>query len=114
MILITKIGAMSGFENHIPKRVLISIFVTSEDETEESVIYSRIFNIPVAESMDQPLSAPTTVNTTAQNDNAGNLTINVGAPPTMKIYHLHQKTRCRSGISLGTHILALIVGSFSK
>ena len=71
------------FDNHIPKRLLISIFVASEDETEEPLIYSRVFNIPVAESMDQPLSAPTTANTTAQNDNdrnAGNPTINVGEP----------------------------------
>ena len=71
------------FDNHIPKRLLISIYVASEDETEEPVVYSRVFNIPVAESMDQPLSAPTTANTTAQNNNegnAGNSTINVGAP----------------------------------
>ena len=71
------------FDNHIPERVLISFYVTSEDEAEEPVVYNRVFNIPVAESMDQPLFSPTTKSTTTQNDNvrnSGNSSIRVGAP----------------------------------
>jgi prepilin-type N-terminal cleavage/methylation domain-containing protein len=71
------------FDNRIPKRLLVSFFVTSENEEEESVIYSRVFNIPVAESIDQPLSSPTTASTTTQNNSNGNsrdTTVNVGAP----------------------------------
>ena len=70
-------------DNRIPKRLLISFFVISEDETEEPVVYTRVFNIPAAESIDQPLSSPTTANTTVQDDsdgNTGNTSVNVGAP----------------------------------
>ena len=99
------------FDNHIPQRLLISIFVASEDETEEPVIYSRVFNIPVAESMDQPLSAPTTANTVAQNDNggnAGNSTIKGRTPAMKKSITFIKKARRRSlGISFGYSLFLL-------
>jgi prepilin-type N-terminal cleavage/methylation domain-containing protein len=70
-------------ENSLPERVLVSIFVTSNDEEEEPVVYSRVLNLPAAESLQQPLSSPTTAANSVQNDSdgsSGNTTVTTGAP----------------------------------
>lgn len=70
-------------ENSIPERVLVSIYVVSNDEDEEPVVYRRVLTIPASESLSQSLSSPTTVGSTTQNnsnESSGNPTVTTGAP----------------------------------
>ncbi len=46
-------------ENSIPERVLIVIYVASEEEDEEPIVFERILDIPVAQSIGAKLKGPT-------------------------------------------------------
>lgn len=45
-------------ENAVPERILLTIFVVSEDEDEEPIEFSRVVEIPVYKSMQARLSGP--------------------------------------------------------
>jgi hypothetical protein len=47
--------------NSIPERVMIIIFVASEEENEEPIVFTRILEIPVAQSLNAKLTGPTNV-----------------------------------------------------
>ena len=53
-------------ENAVPQRVLLNLFVESEDEKEEPIVFSRVIEIPVYASMKDKLQGPTRKET--QND----------------------------------------------
>ena len=46
-------------ENSVPERIMITVFVASEDEDEEPIPFTRVLNIPVAESLEVKLEGPT-------------------------------------------------------
>ncbi len=48
--------------NAIPERVLIIIYVASEEEDEEPIVFERILDIPVAQSIGAKLKGPTKTN----------------------------------------------------
>ncbi len=48
-------------ENSIPERLMIIIYVASENEKEEPIVFTRILEIPVAQSLDAKLLGPTNV-----------------------------------------------------
>ena len=49
-------------ENSIPERVMIVIYVASDDEDEEPIVFTRILEIPVAQSLSAKLPGPSKVN----------------------------------------------------
>lgn len=53
-------------ENSIPERILLTIFVLSEDEDEEPIEFSRVIEVPVALSVKHRLSGPTTATTSTK------------------------------------------------
>ena len=44
-------------ENSIPERIMITFYVITDNDNQEEISYSRVFNIPVAESIKQPLTS---------------------------------------------------------
>lgn len=48
--------------NSVPERIRISVYVASEDENEDPIVFSRVLNIPVAESLRDNLASPTIQN----------------------------------------------------
>lgn len=48
-------------ENSVPERVKILVYVPSDDEAEEPLVFSRVLDIPVAESVAQKLSGPSNI-----------------------------------------------------
>lgn len=46
-------------ENSVPERIKLTLIVASEDEDEEPIVFSRIIEIPVAESLQAKLTGPT-------------------------------------------------------
>jgi hypothetical protein len=46
-------------ENSVPERVMIRLYVASEEDDEEPIVFTRILDIPVAESVSAKLSGPT-------------------------------------------------------
>ena len=70
------------YENSIPERIMITFYVITDNDNQEEISYSRVFNIPVAESIKQPLTSPTiSINNSQNNSNSSsrNNTINVGS-----------------------------------
>ena len=51
-------------KNSIPERIKITVFVPSEDEDEEPIIFTRVLDIPVAKSVKRRLTGPSTVQST--------------------------------------------------
>ena len=45
-------------ENSVPERVKVSLFVASEDEDEEPIVFTRVIEIPVAPSVKLHLAGP--------------------------------------------------------
>ena len=45
-------------ENAVPERILLTIFVVSEDEDEEPIEFTRVIEIPVAPSVEAKLAGP--------------------------------------------------------
>jgi len=48
-------------ENAIPERVMMTVYVASEDENEEPIAFTRVLEIPVAQSIGAKLTGPTSV-----------------------------------------------------
>ncbi len=48
-------------ENSIPERVMIVIYVASENEREEPLIFTRVLEIPVAQSLSEKLPGPSKI-----------------------------------------------------
>lgn len=48
-------------ENSIPERILLTVFVGSEDPDDEPIAFSRVVEIPVAESVKERLAGPSAV-----------------------------------------------------
>ena len=46
-------------ENSIPERILMTVFVASEDKEEEPIKFTRVIEIPVYESLKDKLTSPT-------------------------------------------------------
>jgi len=46
-------------ENSIPERVMLTIYAASEDENEEPIAFSRVLEIPTAQSVKAKLPSPT-------------------------------------------------------
>ncbi|RKX47106.1 MAG: hypothetical protein DRP64_01945 [Verrucomicrobia bacterium] len=46
-------------ENSIPERVMIVVYVASEEEDEEPIVFTRVLDIPVAQSVGANLKGPT-------------------------------------------------------
>ena len=70
------------YENSIPERIMITFYVITDNDNQEEISYSRVFNIPVAESIKQPLTSPTILINNSQNNSnnsSRNNTINVGS-----------------------------------
>lgn len=67
-------------ENAVPERILINIYVASEDEDEEPIMFTRMLEIPVAKSVEAKLSGPSKGAQTGggTTPNAGGPAINVG------------------------------------
>ncbi len=53
-------------DNSVPERILIDLYVTSPDEDEEPIRFTRVIEIPVFESVAERLKSPAT---TGQNNN---------------------------------------------
>jgi hypothetical protein len=64
-------------ENAVPERILLTIFVASADEDEEPILFSRVVEIPVYESLEAKLRGPSTTpqSTGAKRTGGGNITI---------------------------------------
>ncbi|MEE9369304.1 MAG: type II secretion system protein [Pontiella sp.] len=45
-------------ENSVPERILVTVFVASEDENEEPIEFSRVIEIPVSLSVKEKLAGP--------------------------------------------------------
>lgn len=66
-------------ENDVPGRVLVRIYVASEDENEEPIIFSRILDIPVANSVKERLANPASTKSGGSGTSrGGNPILNVG------------------------------------
>lgn len=48
-------------ENDVPERVKLMVYTASEDEDEEPIVFTRVIDIPVAQSVDVKLSGPSNV-----------------------------------------------------
>jgi hypothetical protein len=61
-------------ENSVPERIMITIFVASEDEDEEPIEFSRVIEIPVAASVKDKITGPSlgSGNTGNNQNNSGN------------------------------------------
>jgi hypothetical protein len=46
-------------ENAVPERILIKVYVASEDEKEAPIVFTRMLDIPVAKSVQEKLASPT-------------------------------------------------------
>jgi prepilin-type N-terminal cleavage/methylation domain-containing protein len=75
-------------ENSVPERVKMMVYVASEDEDEEPIIFTRVLDIPVAKSIDAKLTGPSNVkqsNTGGSGGGSGggtggNIVLGGGAP----------------------------------
>jgi prepilin-type N-terminal cleavage/methylation domain-containing protein len=45
-------------ENSVPERIMVSVFVVSEDKAEEPIVFTRVIEIPVATSVSAKLQGP--------------------------------------------------------
>jgi prepilin-type N-terminal cleavage/methylation domain-containing protein len=45
-------------ENSVPERVLIRVYIASDEEDEEPIVFSRVIDIPVAKSVSKKLPGP--------------------------------------------------------
>jgi prepilin-type N-terminal cleavage/methylation domain-containing protein len=45
-------------ENSVPERIRMMIYVASEDENEEPIVFERVLELPVAKSVESKLSGP--------------------------------------------------------
>ena len=48
-------------ENSVPERILIAIYVESNDPAEEPIVFDRVIEIPVAASLASKLTGPTSI-----------------------------------------------------
>lgn len=48
-------------ENSVPERIKMMIYVPSEDEDEEPIVFTRVLDIPVAESVKSKLTGPSNI-----------------------------------------------------
>ncbi|MDF7807394.1 type II secretion system protein [Pontiellaceae bacterium B12219] len=65
-------------ENSIPERIMLTIFVASEDPAEEPIAFSRVIEIPVAASVKDKLTGPSlkgTSTSSGSNNSGGNITV---------------------------------------
>jgi len=46
-------------ENSVPERILITVYIASEDRNEDPMLFERVINIPVFDSVKQKLKGPT-------------------------------------------------------
>ena len=58
-------------ENSIPERILLSITILTSDNLKSS-IYDRIINIPVSESLNNPLPSPSGINNLTTSGSSNN------------------------------------------
>lgn len=56
--------------NSIPERIMLTLYVTSDDENEEPIAFSRVIEIPVAQSVSAKLTGPTTAKVSPANEEA--------------------------------------------
>lgn len=66
-------------ENSIPERVKILVYVPSDDEDEEPLVFSRVLDIPVAESVKNKLTGPSNIK---QNNATGSRVPSGGGSPS--------------------------------
>ncbi|MCK4564091.1 MAG: hypothetical protein KAU94_05420 [Verrucomicrobia bacterium] len=76
-------------KNSVPERVKVMVYVPSEDDDEEPIVFTRVVDIPVALSVKNKLSGPTnmkqdTTTTASRPPSSGGATINVGGTPPIK------------------------------
>jgi Tfp pilus assembly protein PilE len=72
-------------ENSVPERILLKIFVASEDKNEDPIEFSRMIEIPVFASLEHKLkspSAPPSINTGGGGRNGNNTVISGETPKT--------------------------------
>jgi prepilin-type N-terminal cleavage/methylation domain-containing protein len=65
-------------ENSIPERIMLTVFVASEDPGEEPIAFSRVIEIPVAVSVKDKLTGPSL---NGNSSSGGNTTSGGSAPP---------------------------------
>ncbi len=56
-------------DNSIPERIQVTLYVTSADPTEEPILFTRVIEIPVFNSVAERLRSPASPNTRQQNNN---------------------------------------------
>lgn len=84
-------------KNSIPERIKILVYIPSEDSNEETIIFTRVLDIPVAKSVSKKLTGPTAVSSGTSTTGGGGMppsggstssggggNIHVGGPPLKK------------------------------
>ena len=71
-------------ENDIPERVMIIIYVASEEENEEPIEFVRILDIPVAQSVKAKLTGPTNVKKNTSSSTAKQPSTTISGGPSIK------------------------------
>jgi prepilin-type N-terminal cleavage/methylation domain-containing protein len=59
-------------ENSVPERILLTVFVASEDEKEEPIEFTRMIEIPVFKSVQDKLSGPSKASSNQSNQPTNN------------------------------------------
>jgi prepilin-type N-terminal cleavage/methylation domain-containing protein len=68
-------------ENAVPERILLTIFMASDDKNDDPIEFSRTIEIPVAPSVKEKLTGPSsTGNTRSSSGTSGSKSITVGQP----------------------------------
>ncbi|WP_168433646.1 type II secretion system protein [Pontiella sulfatireligans] len=68
-------------ENSVPERILLTVFVVSDDEDEEPIEFARVIDIPVARSVEAKLRSPSSTDQSSGstgNSGGGNNSITIG------------------------------------
>ncbi len=66
-------------ENSVPERVKITVYVPSDDDTEEPLVFTRVLDIPVAKSVKNRLAGPSRIQ---QGSSSSNRRIPSGGRPS--------------------------------
>lgn len=77
-------------ENSIPERILISVYVESEDKYEDPIVFTRVIEIPVAASVKEKLTGPSI---DSSGGSTGGSSANTAAPSNTRSETIRARAR---------------------
>lgn len=68
-------------KNSVPERIKITVYVPSDDDDEEPIVFTRVLDIPVAKSVKDKLTGPSSIQPVSSTDSSGSPGVTVNPAP---------------------------------